>query len=240
MKALVGLVILTLSLGAQGAVSIKPMDKVDVDVFDLKSVERGAGYFVNYCTGCHSVRHLRYSRIGKDLGLKEEQMRADFMLAGAKLQDSLLTAMEKDDAETWFGVAPPDLSLVARARGDDWLYSYLKGFYSDPSRSTGVNNVVFEETAMPNVLWDLQGTQAPVLGKQDGSEVITGLRLVHPGKLSPQQFDQAMKDLVTFLVYASEPGQYERLRLGKYVLFALIILAFIFYKLKKEYWKDID
>jgi ubiquinol-cytochrome c reductase cytochrome c1 subunit len=240
MKTLLGIVILAMPLWAQAAVSVKPLDQVAVDVFDLKSVQRGADYFVDYCMGCHSLKHLRYSRIGKDLGLTEEGMRQGLMVGGAKMEDSLLTAMDKEDAEKWFGVAPPDLSLIARARGDDWLYNYLKGFYVDPTTPTGVNNIVYENVSMPNVLWELQGTQKAVLGKEDGADVIKGLELVTHGKMSPQQFDQAVTDLVTFLVYAAEPAQYERLRLGKYVLLGLLILTVIFYRLKKEYWKDID
>ena len=240
MKTLLGIVILAMPLWAQAAVSIKPLDQVAVDVFDLKSVQRGADYFVDYCMGCHSLKHLRYSRIGKDLRLTEEGMRQGLMGEGTKMEDSLLTAMEKEDAEKWFGVAPPDLSLIARSRGDDWLYSYLKGFYVDPTTPTGVNNIVYQNVGMPNVLWELQGTQKPVLGKEDGADVIKDLELVAQGKMSPQQFDQAVTDLVTFLAYAAEPAQYQRLRLGKYVLFGLLILAVLLYRLKKEYWKDIE
>jgi len=240
MKALLGIVIFAMSVCAQAAVSIKPLDPVDVDVFDLKSVRRGAGYYVNYCAGCHSIKHLRYSRIGQDLGLKEEDLRRDLMVGEAKLQDSLLSAMAKEDGEKWFGVPPPDLSLVARSRGAKWLYGYLRGFYLDPATPTGVNNIVYPNSAMPNVFWDLQGTQKAVIKKQGGADVIEGLALVDQGKMSPRDFDRAMADLVSFLVYAGEPAQYERLRLGKYVLFGLIILAIIFYRLKKAYWKDID
>jgi ubiquinol-cytochrome c reductase cytochrome c1 subunit len=239
MKALLGLVIFALSVCAQAAVSIKPLDKVDVDVFDFQSVQRGAGYFVNYCMGCHSIKHLRYSRLGQDLRLKEEDIQKGLMVAGAKIQDSLLTAMEKEDAEKWFGVPPPDLSLIARSRGADWLYSYLKGFYADPSRAIGANNIVYADVAMPNVFWELQGLQNPVFKKQDGGEVIERLQLVERGKLSPEEFDRAMTDLVTFLVYAAEPTQYQRLRVGKYVLFGLIVLVVLFYRLKKAYWQDI-
>lgn len=240
MKTLLGIVIFAMPLCAQAAVSIKPLDQVAVDVFDLQSVQRGAGYFVDYCMGCHSLKHLRYSRLGKDLRLTEERMRQGLMVDGAKMEESLLTAMEKEDAEKWFGVAPPDLSLIARSRGDDWLYSYLKGFYVDPAAPTGVNNIVYQNVGMPNVLWELQGAQKPVLGKEDGADVIKDVEPIAQGKMTPRQFDQAVTDLVTFLVYAAEPAQYDRLRLGKYVLFGLIVLAVLFYRLKKEYWKDID
>lgn len=239
-KALLGLVIFALSLCAQAAGSNKPLDEADVDVFDLKSVRRGAGYFVDYCMGCHSIKHLRYSRIARDLEITEKDMREAVMAEGAKIHENLLSAMEKDDAQKWFGVVPPDLSLIARSRGADWLYSYLKGFYVDPSSPTGVNNIVYDDVGMPNVLWELQGLQKPVLKKQGGKEVIERLEVVEAGKMTPKEFDQAMTDLVNFLVYAAEPAQFQRLSLGKYVLLALILLAVIFYKLKKEYWKDID
>jgi ubiquinol-cytochrome c reductase cytochrome c1 subunit len=239
MKTLFALLLLTLSAGALAVDSAVPLANADVDVFDLKSVRRGAAYFVNDCMGCHSIKHLRYSRLGQDLGLKEDEMRRDVMLDGVKIYDSLLTAMNKQDAENWFGVAPPDLSLVARARGADWLLSYLKGFYADPSRPSGTNNVVFPDVGMPNVLWELQGVQKPVMGKRDGAEVIQALQIAEPGRLSGKEFDAAMTDLVNFLVYAAEPAQYQRLMLGKYVVFALLLLAVLFYRLKKEYWKDV-
>ncbi len=240
MKIFFALVITALSFHAQAVESLVPLESADVDVFELKSVERGAGYFVDYCMGCHSLKHLRYSRLAKDLKLSEADLRKNVMAEGAKIHDSLLSAMDPEDAAKWFGLAPPDLSLVARARGADWLYSYLKGFYVDPaSKTTGVNNAFFKDVAMPNVFWELQGLQKPVLKKLDGSEGIVKLENVGGGSMSPKEFDQAMLDLVNFLVYASEPGQFDRLRLGKYVIFALLILAVILFKLKKEYWKDI-
>lgn len=216
------------------------LEDADVDVFDFKSVERGAGYFVDHCMGCHSVKHMRYSRIGQDLNLSEERMKQAVMPASSKIHESMISSMNQEDAKQWFGVEAPDLSLVARARGADWLYSYLKGFYADPLRPTGSNNIVYEGVAMPNVLWKLQGVQKPVYKNQDGKEVIVRLTQAEPGTMSPKEFDEAMNDLVNFLVYASEPAQLQRLTLGKYVLFVLILFAVLFYKLKKAYWSDID
>jgi ubiquinol-cytochrome c reductase cytochrome c1 subunit len=238
-KVFLGLIVYALSFCAYPAVSAVPLGDADVDVFDLQSVRRGASLFVNHCSGCHSIKHIRYSRLAADLKLKEEDLRQDVMLDGVKFQDSFAGGMDADDSREWFGVAPPDLSLIARARGVDWLYSYLKGFYLDPARPTGVNNVVFQDVAMPNALWDLQGLQKAVHKRQDGAEVIERLQLVEPGKMTPGEFDQAVNDLVTFLDYASEPSQYQRLRLGKYVLFGMTILMVVFYRLKKAYWKDI-
>jgi ubiquinol-cytochrome c reductase cytochrome c1 subunit len=241
MKTIIALVILVLSFGAQAVEGGFPLQKADVDIFDLASVRRGAGYFVDYCMGCHSIKHLRYSRVGRDLELKDDVLRKDIMPEGAKVHESFLTSMDAADAVKWFGVAPPDLSLVARARGADWLYSYLKGFYIDqsPTRPTGVNNLYFKDVAMPNVFWDLQGLQKPVINSHEGNPVIERLEKVTKGKLSDKEFDQTMTDLVTFLVYAAEPAQYSRLSLGKYVIFVLLVLAVILFKLKKEYWKDI-
>lgn len=240
MKTFIALIILALSFSAQAESSLA-LEKADVDVFDLESVRRGAGYFVDYCMSCHSIKHLRYSRLGRDLKMAEADLRKDVMPDGAKIHESLLTALDEEDAVKWFGVAPPDLSLVARARGANWLYSYLKGFYVDPSpsRPTGVNNAFFKDVAMPNVFWDLQGLQKPVYTTHDGSQVLDHLENMGGGKMNPKEFDQAMLDLVNFLVYAAEPAQYDRLRLGKYVIFFLLILAVILFKLKKEYWKDI-
>jgi len=241
MKTFIAFVILALSFGAQAETSLA-LEKADVDVFELESVRRGAGYFVDYCMSCHAVKHLRYSRLGRDLKMGEADLRKDVMPEGAKIHESLLTALDKEDAVKWFGVDPPDLSLVARARGADWLYSYLKGFYvdSNPSRPTGVNNAYFKDVAMPNVFWDLQGLQKPVYKAQDGNQVLERLENLGGGKLSPKEFDQVVLDLVNFLVYAAEPAQYDRLRLGKYVIFFLLILAVVLFKLKKEYWKDIE
>lgn len=240
MKTFIALLFAALSFAAQ-AESGMPLEKADVDVFELESVRRGAGYFVDYCMSCHSIKHLRYSRLGRDLKMPEADLKKDVMPDGGKVHESLLSAFVPEDAVKWFGVAPPDLSLVARARGADWLYSYLKGFYLDPSpsRPTGVNNVYFKDVAMPNVFWALQGLQKPIYTTKDGNQVIERLENLGGGKMSPEEFDQAMLDLVNFLVYASEPAQYDRLRLGKYVLFGLLILAVILFKLKKEYWKDI-
>lgn len=241
MKTFIAFLALVLSFSAQAVESTLPLEKADVDVFDLESVRRGAGYFVDYCMSCHSIKHLRYSRLGKDLKMEEAKLREEVMPDGAKTHESLLTAMSPDDALKWFGVAPPDLSLLARARGADWIYSYLRGFYLDssPTRPTGMNNAFFKDVAMPNLFWDLQGLQKPVFVTKDGNQVIERLENLGGGKMTPKEFDQAMLDLVNFLVYASEPAQFERIRMGKYVIFTLLILAVILFKLKKEYWKDI-
>jgi len=216
------------------------LQDADVDVFDIHSVRRGAEYYVSYCIGCHSVKHLRYSRFADDYGLSEQELSKSIMMADARVHDTMQTAMRARDGEIWFGVAPPDLSLIARSRGADWLYTYLKGFYLDPSRPTGSNNLVFFDVGMPNVLWELQGLQKPVYRKIAGVDAIDHLVPATQGRMTEEQFDQAVNDIVNFLVYAAEPGQLQRIRSGKYVLFGLLIFVVLFYKLKKVYWKGIN
>jgi ubiquinol-cytochrome c reductase cytochrome c1 subunit len=222
--------------GASGSVHLQD---ADVDVFDAHSVRRGAEYYVSYCIGCHSIKHLRYSRFADDFGLSEQEMSHSIMRGDHRMHDTMHTAMRAKDGDAWFGVAPPDLSLSARSRGADWLYSYLKGFYLDPSRPTGSNNLVFFDVGMPNVMWELQGLQKPVYKKVAGVETLDHLAQVEQGRMTEQQFDQAVTDIVNFLVYAAEPAQLQRIRIGKYVLFGLLVLVVLFYKLKKVYWKNI-
>jgi ubiquinol-cytochrome c reductase cytochrome c1 subunit len=174
-----------------------------------------------------------------DFGVDEKQVVKDIAPEGASVYDQLYTAMNKPDAEKWFGVQPPDLSLIGRSRGADWLYSYLKGFYGDKTKPLGTNNIVFKDVGMPNVFWQVQGLQKPVFHRVDGQEQIEKLVITEPGKLTEEEFDLLVNDLVNFLVYVGEPVQLERQRLGKYVLFFLLIFSVIAYKLKKEYWKDI-
>jgi ubiquinol-cytochrome c reductase cytochrome c1 subunit len=238
MKKALGILLILLSCSGNASQTTH-LSRVDVDVFDFESVRRGAGLYANYCMGCHSLRQMRYSRIAKDLDLSEETMRREFMFGDAKVHDYIRSSMTPQDGEAAFGVAPPDLSLMARARGPDWIFSYLKGFYLDPSRPFGVNNLVAENVAMPNVLWELQGTQEPVLKREKGANVVAGVKLVKEGSMSRKAFDRALTDLVNFLAYVAEPARLERLPLGKYVIVFLIVLTFFLYKLKKEYWKKI-
>jgi ubiquinol-cytochrome c reductase cytochrome c1 subunit len=224
-----------------------PLDKAPIDPTDQASLQRGAKYFVNYCMGCHSIQYERYSRMAKDLGLTEEQVKNNLMfIAGTKVGDLMKIAMPRADAKKWFGAAPPDLTLIARSRpgGADYLYTYLRTFYLDEKRPWGVNNAVFPAVGMPHVLWELQGWQAPVYktveeGEGEKQEELTGFKVVKPGSMTPPEFDAAMGDLVNFLSYVSEPVKLEREHIGKWVL-AFLVLAFaVFYPLKKEYWKDV-
>jgi ubiquinol-cytochrome c reductase cytochrome c1 subunit len=240
MKKLITLLLTaTLSLGVYASEGIE-LQEADIDLSDSESLQRGAKYFVTNCLGCHSLKHIRYQRMALDFEVDEKQVVKEIAPKGASVYDQLHSAMNAHDAEKWFGVQPPDLSLIGRSRGADWLYSYLKGFYTDKTKSLGTNNIVFKDVGMPNVLWQFQGEQKPVFHVVDGQQQIEKLAITQPGKLSEDEFDQMVNDLVNFMVYVGEPVQLERERLGKYVLFFLLIFSVIAYKLKKEYWKDID
>jgi len=230
------LLLLPLSALASGGVTLQ---KVRVDLEDFASIQKGAKHYVTYCLGCHSAKYMRYKRIAMDLEIDENLVLAEIAPEGANIYDPMLTAMNEHDSKKWFGVNPPDLSLIARVRGANWLYTYLKGFYTDKSKPLGVNNTVFKDVGMPNMLWQLQGEQTAVMEKVHGEEVISYLKIEKEGSLSRQQFDQLVTELVNFLVYVGEPVQLERQRLGKYVLLFLIMFGVIAYLLKKEYWKDI-
>jgi ubiquinol-cytochrome c reductase cytochrome c1 subunit len=240
MKKFIILLLLLLPLSVFASESVHLQD-ADIDLSDNASLERGAKTFVTYCLGCHSAKHIRYKRIAIDLKISDEEVLKEIAPVGAAIYDQMHSAMNGHDANKWFGTEPPDLSLIARSRGADWLYSYLKGFYVDKSKPLGVNNVVFEDVGMPNMLWQLQGLQVPVYKNtaEGEAKVIEKLEIEQPGTMSPEEFDKTVNDLVNFLVYVGEPVQLERERLGKYVLFFLAMFLVIAYLLKKEYWKDI-
>ena len=233
------------------------LDKVDIDVSDKAALQDGARTFANYCMGCHSAKFQRYERVADDLGIPHDVMLKNLVFTGAKIGDHMNIGMQPNDAKAWFGAAPPDLTLVARVRGTDWLYSYLRAFYEDPSRPWGVNNKVFPNVGMPNVLAPLQGRQ--VIGckqvqiVEDGKkqyDPLTGTPLTHEacdqltvlpktGALTEEQFDEKIKNLVTFLAYSANPVKLEHQRIGTYVLIYLAFLFVFAYLLKREYWKDV-
>ena len=219
------------------------LDKADIDLKNKQSLQRGARLFVNYCLSCHSAEFQRYNRTGRDLGLTEEQVLENLIFTGAKLGEQMKIAMSRADAKAWFGAPPPDLTLVARSRGPDWLYTYLRTFYVDESRPFGVNNLVFPSVGMPHVLWELQGWQEPVYKtvehEGETKQVIERLELAQAGDLSPAEYDRAVRDLVNFLTYLGEPVQLERKALGVKVLLFLLVFFVVAYLLKKEYWKDV-
>ncbi len=229
---------------AATAETVYPIASVDISLLSQGALQRGAKYFVNYCLSCHSARYSRYNRVGKDLGLSEQQVRENLIFTRQKIGGLMTTTFKDENALKWFGAIPPDLTLVARARGYDWLYTYLKSFYLDETRPTGVNNALFKNVSMPHALWELQGWQRPVYKtviSADGSEkqVLEGVELVEPGLMSEQEYDRAVRDLVTFMAYLSEPIASTRRAMGVWVLLFLLVLLGVTYALKREYWKDI-
>lgn len=209
---------------------------------DLVSLQSGARTFINYCMNCHGVQYLRYNRLA-DIGLTEAQIRDNLIFTGDKVGDTMKVAMSAKDGKAWFGVPPPDLSLTARSRGADWLYTYLRTFYRDPKTVTGWNNAAFPSVAMPHPLWTLQGERGLEIVKSKdraGHESVEyKWRQISPGALSAVQYDVLSRDLVNFLVYVGEPTAGARKNLGVIVLFVIGILFIFAYVLKKEYWKDV-
>jgi ubiquinol-cytochrome c reductase cytochrome c1 subunit len=229
------------SSAAQAAEEGYRLDRAPIDPTDLVSLQAGARTFANYCLNCHGAEYMRYNRL-TDIGLTEDQIRDNLMFASDKVGDTMKVALKPEQGKKWFGVAPPDLSVVARARGADWLYTYLRTFYRDPRTATGWNNAVFPNVAMPNVLWTLQGERALdiVKGEEDGHEKTEyEWRQLTPGLQNQVEYDTTVRDLVNYLVYMSEPAAVERKRIGIVVLFALGLLFVFAYLLKKEYWKDV-
>lgn len=192
-----------------------PLVKANVNIHDKVSKQRGAKLFVNYCMGCHSLQYQRYGRLGEDLGIPEDIVLENLNFVSDRIGDTMQNAMDKKDAAEWFGATPPDLTMVARLRSPDWLYSYLIGFYEDASRPYGYNNKIFPLVGMPHVLADLEE------------------------ELGDEKFREAMLDLTNFLVYTAEPIQETRRKIGFGVLFFLLILLIPAYLLKREYWKDV-
>lgn len=237
-KLLQSFLLLLMPLGVFAAGGMD-LDSADIDLSDKASLENGAHLYVQYCLGCHSAKYIRYLNLADDFDIDEEEILSKVAPEGAGIYDKMLTAMNGHDSKKWFGTQPPDLSLIARSRGEDWLYSYLKGFYVDPKKPLGVNNAIFPDVGMPNPLWKLQGVQTAVFEEVDGQQVITELVLEKEGMMSEDEFDDAVNDIVNFLVYAGEPAQLERIDMGKYVLFFIFVFGILAYLLKKEYWKDV-
>jgi ubiquinol-cytochrome c reductase cytochrome c1 subunit len=205
------------------------------EVTNTDSLQRGARNFVNYCSGCHSMKYVRYSRMAKDLKIPTEQLKTYLLPAGATPADYFQSSMVPADAVAWFGKEPPDLSLIARSRGPDKIYKFLKTFYLDPSRPTRSNNLVLNNPAMPAVLSELEGVKAAVFKDKQFDHFVT----VSPGQLTPAQFDGFVRDTVNFLDYAGEPAQADRRSIGVWVVLFMLTFTWMAWLLKKEYWKDI-
>jgi ubiquinol-cytochrome c reductase cytochrome c1 subunit len=219
------------------------LDRSPHDLNDLVSLQAGARTFVNYCQGCHGAQYMRYNRM-TEIGLTEAQIRDNLMFPVDKVGETMRTAMPAKEAKNWFGVAPPDLSVIARSRGPDWLYTYMRTFYRDPKTPTGWNNVVFPNVGMPHALWTLQGERtletAKVKDLAGHERLEYKWSQVSPGALGAVEYDAAVRDLVNFLAYIGEPAASSRKLIGIVVLFVLLGLLFpLSYWLKKEYWKDI-
>jgi len=240
---------LVLAAPAHAAESEMALEPANINTSDVGSLQAGARTFVNYCLGCHGAGLVRYNTL-LGLGLTETQVKDNLMFTGGKIGEYMRTAMPARDAKEWFGVTPPDLSVIARSRGADWLYTYLRGFYRDPTTVTGWNNTVFPTVGMPHVLWRLQGErvrkEAPVMRdgkevKDEHGEVLKSVTFetIQPGTQSAVEYDRTVRDLVNFLVWMGEPAQAKRKQLGVFVLFVLGILIALTYLLYKEYWKDV-
>ncbi len=213
------------------------LESSEVNVRDLAAVQSGAKWFVNYCMSCHSAQYMRYNRLSADLNLSEEQVMNNLVFSDAKFGETMDIAMRPDDAVKWFGKVPPDLSVIARSRGNDWLFSYLKTFYQD--ESGGWNNLMLPNASMPHVLWELQGIQKPVYVTHGDTEVIDHLVLASEGLQTPEEYDTTVRELVTFLDYLGEPAKLKRKSTGVWVMLFLAVFAFLAYLLKAEYWRDI-
>jgi ubiquinol-cytochrome c reductase cytochrome c1 subunit len=225
-----------------------------IDHTDQDSLQRGAKYYMNYCSGCHSLQYMRYERMAKDIGMTDEHgevmasvVKANLMFTSDRIGDQILVAVPPEESRRWFGVTPPDLSLVSPYRSEKWLYNYLLSFYVDKHKAWGVNNSLFPDVAMPNVLLNLQGEQQPIYkttytelnGQKIEHKTITGFELTKPGEMSPQEFQMMVYDLVNFMSYVGDPVKVEREHMGVLVILFLLFLLVFAYLLKREYWKDV-
>ena len=254
MNALRAILVLLAAIPAAASAAEQgyPLQEANADVSNLASLQRGARNFVNYCQGCHSAKYMRYSQIATDLALTEDDVKANLMFTGGRIYDTMDSVMPPEKARQWFGNAPPDLSLIVRSRGADYVYTFLRSFYADPSRPSGVNNAVLPGTAMPHVLAPLQGLQSgrfePAHDKAGKPVVdvagkpvmeLAGLEPGLPGDMPAATFDSFVRDTVAFLEYVAEPHKAKRLSLGVWVILFLLMFAAFCWFLYKEYWKDV-
>ncbi|WP_112183479.1 cytochrome c1 [Ralstonia sp. GX3-BWBA] len=238
--ALAGLVFAAPVMANEGGV---PLDPAPNQSSDTSALQRGAKLFVNYCLNCHGASAMRYNRL-RDIGLSEEQIKQNLLFSSDKVGDMMHIAMDREDAKKWFGAVPPDLSVIARARGSDWLYTYLRTFYRDDTRPTGWNNLVFDKVGMPHVLWELQGQQVPKYAEVksehgEAEKKLVGLEVTVPGKMNKVEYDQAVADLVSYLDWMAEPAGNLRKRLGVWVLLFIGVFFVLAWRLNAAYWKDI-
>jgi ubiquinol-cytochrome c reductase cytochrome c1 subunit len=205
------------------------LDKAKINLDDEQSLQRGARNFINYCLNCHSANYMRYNRLA-DIGLSDDVIKENLLFTADKTGELMDINMDSSEAKKWFGANPPNLTVTARSRGKDWIYSYLRTFYVDDSRELGWNNLVYPNAAMPHVLWELQGIQ----NLEDNK-----LKLNKPGLLSTEEYDQFVLDTTNYMVFMSEPAKLVRHKIGYYVIGFLLILLILVINLKKEFWKDV-
>ena len=205
------------------------LDSAKINLQDEQSLQRGARNFINYCLNCHSANYMRYNRLA-DIGLSDDVIKGNLLFTAEKTGELMDINMDSSEAKKWFGANPPNLTVTARSRGKDWIYSYLRTFYVDESREIGWNNLVYPNAAMPHVLWELQGTQSLENDK---------LKLTKPGLLSAEEYDQFVLDTTNYMVFMSEPAKLVRHKIGYYVIGFLLVLLILVINLKKEFWKDI-
>ena len=250
MKKLIVMVAAVLGLagGVQAASGLVPLDKAPVDTTNQASLQNGAKLFVNYCLGCHSAAFMRYNRL-QDIGLSDQEIKDNLLFTTEKVGDTMVAAINPKQAAAWFGANPPDLTVIARSRagsegsGADYLYTFLRTFYVDPSKPTGWNNLVFPSVGMPHALWQLQGERRAIFDNIDvqgqNTQVFKGWETISPGTMSPQEYDQTVGDLVNFLQWMGEPAQNTRIRVGVGVLIFLGIFIVIAWRLNAAFWKDV-
>ncbi len=240
MRKLICAFLLTLTPVLVSAAGAAHLDKANIDPTNRESLQKGAKYFVNYCLSCHSASYMRYNRMARDLGLSEIDVEKNMMFATEKAGNTMDVNMTDEDARNWFGTRVPDLTVIARSRSIDWLYTYLRSFYADNSRPFGANNTAFPDVAMPHVLWELQGMQKLTNREAVHSEsAAPEFKITSQGSMTPREYDKAVRDLVNFLDYMGEPAKQKRQALGIYVLLFLFLFLIVAYAMKKEYWKDI-
>ena len=241
-KLLIALMTLVPSLVFAAGPTV-PLDEAEVDLHDKASLQRGAQLYMNYCLGCHQLQYHRYNRTFEDLGIPQELGEENLQFTGQKAGNRITNNMSTEAASNWFGTAAPDLTNVARVRGADWIYTYLRSFYTDDSRPFGVNNAVFPNVGMPHVLQELQGVPEKTYEERmiDGKmkDVYVGIKTDGSGRLSESEYDQAALDLTSFLVYMGEPMLLEQRRIGWFVFGFLLIFTLLAWFLKKEFWKDL-
>ena len=231
MKSIIILILLFLQSSHILASEEIYLEKAPIDLSDQPSLQKGARTFINYCLNCHSAKYMRYNKL-LDIGLSKKDIKDNLLFTGKKIGDPMEISMPVSESKKWFGAAPPDLSVVARSRGSDWIYSYMKGFYRDRSREIGWNNLVYANSAMPHILWELQGEQG--LDEKTGK-----LTLMKAGKLNQKEYDAVIADLTNYITFMSEPDKLKSKKMGFYVVGFLLLLLLLTIKLKKEFWRDV-